>query len=62
MRNIKETAIADILDQQGGFKEYEINYDTRMVSIVTIAGERISLSFGEVIKLYNERKKRRQVH
>ena len=60
--NIKENTIADLLDRQGGFKQYSIDYDTRMVSIVTIAGEKVELSFDDVIKLYNERKKRRQVH
>lgn len=59
---IKETAIADLLDQQGGFKEYSIDYNTRNVTILKLAGEKVKLSFEDVIRLYQERKKRRQMH
>ncbi|MBT9281997.1 MAG: hypothetical protein KM312_04985 [Hydrogenibacillus schlegelii] len=60
--HITATAISDLLDRIGGIYSYVIDYDARTVVITTTAGERIELSFDDLVAWVVERMKQNAVH
>lgn len=46
---IADNAIADLIDRVGGVYSYAIDYNARVVFLTTTAGERIELTFGDLV-------------
>ena len=59
---IADNAIADLIDRVGGVYSYAIDYDARVVLLTTTAGERVELSFGDLVAWVAERMKHNVVH
>lgn len=59
---INENAIADLIDRVGGVHSYTINYKNRTVFLTTMAGERVVLSYDDLVAWIVERMKQNVVH
>ncbi|PTQ51034.1 MAG: hypothetical protein HSCHL_1624 [Hydrogenibacillus schlegelii] len=55
---ITATAIADLIDRVGGVYSYSIDYDSRRVFLTTMSGERVEMTFDDILRWVVEQMKR----